>query len=248
MSLALYVKINRLAGTTTEKEDEAAQRRSGMAPWTRLAGLPSSVKYGFVNGVISLSSSSLFISGGYNWVTIGAPEALVNSGVLYYEIAIMAWMTQGTSPQFGFSLKDGVPATDRFSDVGVGDNPASWAVDGARKCAWNNGHHLWPACVWKEGDVIGLAANVDVGKLAMSINGDWAGAGRGVVFKSEAIKKGMFPCSSVGNANFDFPWQSSNTNHQTQKFGRQAEFGRDSSLFVHGVCASEKQLPSFVFG
>jgi hypothetical protein len=42
--------------------------------------------------------------------------------------------------------------------------------------------------------VIGFAANMDVGKFAMSINGDWTGAGRGVAFESEAIKKGVYPC------------------------------------------------------
>jgi hypothetical protein len=173
-----------------EKEFEAAQRRSGTTPWTRIAGAPGSVEH-VANGGMSLSSS---------FVTIGAPEALVNSGVLYYEVTIIK-MEQNASPQFGFSLKDGVEDSPKSwgveGEAGVGDSSKSWGVDGDRKCAWNDGQHPWPACVWSEGDVIGLAANTDVGKFAMSINGDWTGVGRGVAFESEMIKEGVFPCFSA---------------------------------------------------
>ena len=109
-----------------EKEDEAAQRQNGRSPWTRIAGQPGSVKRDFANGVMSLSAG---------WATIGSSEALVNSGVLYYEIAIIKMMGQNAGPQqLGFSLKDGVAAVDGVVFNGVGD----------RKCAWNDGQHPWP--------------------------------------------------------------------------------------------------------
>jgi hypothetical protein len=118
-----------------EKEDEAAQRRSGKTPWTRIAGQPGSVKHDLGNGMKSFSSE---------FVTIGAPEALANSGVLYYEIVIMKMDQKTCFLQFGVSLKDGVEVLHGPSDNGVGDSPKSWGVDGDRKCAWNDGKHPWP--------------------------------------------------------------------------------------------------------
>ena len=46
--------------------------------------------------------------------------------------------------------------------------------------------------------MIGLAANVDLGKIAISKNGKWAGEACGVVFEDEAIKAGVFPYMSAG--------------------------------------------------
>ena len=43
------------------------------------------------------------------------------------------------------------------------------------------------------GDIIGLAANVDSGKMAVSKNGSWSGDGFGVVFEDAKIKAGVYP-------------------------------------------------------
>ena len=54
-----------------------------------------------------------------------------------------------------------------------------------------------PPCSWKVGDVIGLAANVDAGMLAVSKNGSWSDAGCGVVLEGEACKVGVYPAFSM---------------------------------------------------
>lgn len=47
--------------------------------------------------------------------------------------------------------------------------------------------------------MIGLAANVDVGKIATSKNGNWSDEACGVVFSDDRIKEGVFPCLSSSN-------------------------------------------------
>ena len=47
-----------------------------------------------------------------------------------------------------------------------------------------------------EGDVVGLAASVDAGKIALSKNGSWEGAGCGVVFEDAKIRAGIYPALS----------------------------------------------------
>merc|ERR1712039_512079 len=80
---------------------------------------------------------------------------------------------------------------------GVGDDTESWGLDGIRKQAWHDGCKGW-ACGWSAGDVIGFAANVDLGKIAVAKNGDWSSDGCGVVFPDEKIKAGVYPCMTGG--------------------------------------------------
>jgi ankyrin repeat protein len=55
----------------------------------------------------------------------------------------------------------------------------------------------WACKKWTNGDVIGLAANVDTGSIAVSINGIWEGEGCGIVFEDDKIKEGVYPCLSL---------------------------------------------------
>merc|ERR1711974_495045 len=85
----------------------------------------------------------------------------------------------------------------------VGDDTESWGVDGMlkrlRHCddndddADDDDDDEW-GCSWTQGDTIGLAANMELGKIAISKNGDWMEAPCGVVFHDEKIKAGVFPC------------------------------------------------------
>ena len=61
---------------------------------------------------------------------------------------------------------------------------------------WHDGARDW-AGSWSEGDVIGLAANVDIGKVAVAKNGCWSGEGLGVVFEDAKIMSGVYPALSV---------------------------------------------------
>merc|ERR1712048_178141 len=123
-----------------------------------------------------------------NFPTLGAPEMLVKSGVLYYEIEVLEG--QGI-PQCGFAGIDFEPA-DAYSGDGVGDCANSWGFDGVRRARWHNGSAEWP-CTWTAGDVVGFAANIDIGKIAVSKNGSWDDPPNGVVFINEKIKEGLYP-------------------------------------------------------
>ena len=77
---------------------------------------------------------------------------------------------------------------------GCGDKPSSWALDGDRCRKWFEGAESeWP-CKWVPGDVIGFAANMDAGKVAVSKNGKWTEEGCGIVLEDDKIKQGVFPC------------------------------------------------------
>jgi len=129
--------------------------------------------------------------------TVGAPEALTTEGVCYYEVTVEG--TDGIA-QLGFALRtfngDG---EDTYSGDGAGDDSDSWAVDGARQLLWHNGTTDGWQCTWAKGDVVGFAANVTTGQLAVSKNGSWAESACGVVYTDEAIKGGVFPLLTAGS-------------------------------------------------
>lgn len=166
-----------------EKANEEEQRQAGVVVVKRLIGNP-------VGNVHSTESRQIMFGG---FSTFGAPEKLVTAGVLYYEMQVLK--AHGL-PQFGFSLKDGIPIANANTGVGTGDNNRSWALDGMRKRKWHGADIPWKGS-WKDGDVIGLAANVDKGMIAVSKNGDWGEKeenGFGVVFCDKKIQQGVFPC------------------------------------------------------
>lgn len=134
-----------------------------------------------------------------NFPTLGAPEMLVKSGVLYYEIQVLEG--QGI-PQCGFAGID-FELNDAYSGDGVGDCDNSWGFDGVRQARWHNGSAEWP-CTWTAGDVIGLAANIDIGKIAVSKNGSWNDPPNGVVFVNEKIKRGVYPAFSGSGYNLRY--------------------------------------------
>merc|ERR1712194_801510 len=123
------------------------------------------------------------------FASIGSPDSIATSGVLYYEVELLHL---SGLPQFGFATTS-FACTDENSGDGVGDDDGSWGLDGVRQLAWYDGSASWE-CKWSVGDVIGFAANVDLGKIAVSKNGDWAIEKCGVVFDNEKVKAGVYPC------------------------------------------------------
>ena len=136
--------------------------------------------------------------------TVGALELLTTSGVSYYEAVVLEIASVGCTPQLGFATPAFVTGDDAPRNAGAGDDAHSWGLDGVRKKKWGpqeeeQGHVVesaksspW-ACTWAVGDTIGLAANVDLGKIAVSKNGSWTGEGNGIVFTDAAIKQGVYP-------------------------------------------------------
>jgi hypothetical protein len=98
--------------------------------------------------------------------TVGAPDLLANSGVIYYELEMLK---DGGFSQFGFAQKDSVePCSDKPSTDRAGDNGTSWGLDGHSQCKWHGGDNFeWP-CSWTPGNTIGFAANIDKGMIAVS--------------------------------------------------------------------------------
>jgi hypothetical protein len=137
-------------------------------------------------GIVTFSSFS----------TVGALELLTTSGVAYFEAVILeasSGFLMGCCPQLGFATPAFVTGDDAPPNEGVGDDAHSWGLDGIRKLKWSVRKDSPWACTWKVGDTIGLAANVDLGKIAVSKNGSWTGEENGVVFTDAAIKQGVYP-------------------------------------------------------
>ena len=75
---------------------------------------------------------------------------------------------------------------------GVGDDARSWGADGARRKLWHGGEAEW-SVEWKDGDVIGCAADLDQGTLWFGRNGEWVVAFEGC---SAEWTAGLFPAIS----------------------------------------------------
>ena len=92
-----------------------------------------------------------------SFATVRSGQRCPLGGKGYYEIEILE--IDNTVPQYGFAA----PAFGRVlgaSGEGVGDDAHSWAVDGTRQRKWHNGSKAWE-CKWQDGDVIGLACDLD---------------------------------------------------------------------------------------
>jgi hypothetical protein len=159
----------------------------------RFIGRPADVEHDISDNTLEFHAFS----------TVGAREALVTSGVAYYEFQVLEFQVlvhvntkTDASAQMGFALKDSLQPSKKKSSNGCGDTDTSWGVDGTRCFKWVGAQSAVWACKWAIGDVIGLAANVDVGKIATSKNGNWSDEACGVVFSDDKIKEGVFPCLS----------------------------------------------------
>lgn len=122
---------------------------------------------------------------------VGVFEAVATSGILYYEVQLAE--TLGV-PLLGFvtlAFKADPSSTD-----GLGSDGESWAVDGLRWILLHSGNsHPW-SCSCPSDSVIGLAANLDKGKIAIC-RGGWSNPSSCVAFENQRIKAGVFPCISA---------------------------------------------------
>merc|ERR1712232_790348 len=120
-------------------------------------------------------------------------------------------------PQFGFATAEfKIGDSDDYDGEGVGDDEESWGFDGTREVLWPDGSKPWN-CHWSVGDVIGFAANVNTGNIAVAKAGDWSTAPQGVAFSNEKIKSGVYPCLSGGN--YKVRYNSNGTSHGAYRFG-----------------------------
>jgi hypothetical protein len=92
------------------------------------------------------------------------------------------------------------------SNDGVGDDDASWGVDGGRRLLWHAGHGShrapWRGTPWRRGDVIGIAVDLERGALAVSVNGSFDppnGDAFDCVRSSVAAGAAVYPALSAKN-------------------------------------------------
>ena len=82
---------------------------------------------------------------------------------------------------------------DEIEGEGVGDDAVSWGFDGARNKLWHGGEGRPWEGAWEQGVVIGFAANIVSGQIAVSEGGRWTGGAAGVKFTSDAVRAGVYP-------------------------------------------------------
>jgi hypothetical protein len=113
----------------------------------------------------------------------------------YYEVTILR---VDTCPQIGFT-------TSRFervrthSDDGVGDLAHSWGVDGTRQVLLHDSRFDEYLVKWQEGDVVGLACDLDKGQILVSVNGSFEPP-NGVVFQEAGGFRGEIFAAISGKA------------------------------------------------
>ena len=157
-------------------------KEAGSAILLRLAGRPQHVHHDVATKTISFDS----------FCTAGAPNLLTTKGVLYYELEVLK---NGHCTLFGFAKKDGIVLSNESISTGTGGNGTSWSVDALRAKKWHDLRDEEWAGSWKVGTVLGFAANIDKGMIAISKDGDWSSQdGFGVVFTDASIQEGVFPC------------------------------------------------------
>jgi hypothetical protein len=140
--------------------------------------------------------------------TIGAPQAAITAGKVYYEIVVRH---VGGNPQFGWCSAAFDTTISEYCGDGVGDDASSWGVDGARRRRWHSGDQAWGE-QWNDGDTVGCAADLDTGQLWFSRNGSWE-APHGVAFDGVRPDGGLYPAITASSptiavCNFgENPWK-----------------------------------------
>ena len=101
--------------------------------------------------------------------------------------------------------------SDEPSDgTGVGDDLHSWAGDGVRQQSWHGGEGAGFDAAWATGDVVGVAADLDAGRLHFAVNGAWACAFEGIAVPASGLApalsgdSGFAATLNLGNAAFAF--------------------------------------------
>eukprot|EP01047_Picozoa_sp_COSAG01_P035209 COSAG01_NODE_2686_length_7252_cov_3.534741_1_plen_1620_part_00 len=138
--------------------------------------------------------------------TVAAHAKPQDKGKIFYECTILE---PGSYMQIGWVCAPGFDLSiNTSSGKGVGDDDSSWSVDGVRVKRWVNVDNVPPeehrqrpwaswGTAWRKGDILGVAADLDTGRLLFGLNGCWE-APMGVAFSGGHFKPqgGVFPAVS----------------------------------------------------
>ncbi len=117
--------------------------------------------------------------------------AVDQTSILYYEVTLVT----GGLAQIGWaSIMGEIPfaPSDDLGD-GVGDDSASFAVDGSRQLKFHAGIEEAYPLKWKEGDRLGCSVNAKEGTIGFTING--VDCGRAFQFDKELVLVPAFSCN-----------------------------------------------------
>ena len=157
------------------REHQLCQQSSEIALFR---GRPWDAQVSAADGVVVFHSGS----------TVRSKYRCPKGGKGYYELEILE---VDRAPQFGFASAafERVPGA---TNNGVGDDRASWAVDGVRKIKWHAETQAFE-CTWQAGDVVGLACDLVNLRMLVSLNGSFDPP-NGVVFElaSDDVQDGLF--------------------------------------------------------
>ena len=139
--------------------------------------------------------------------TIAASDVYVKTGRVFFEARIDVAVG---CVQLGW-ISDGFARSDKPSDGdGVGDDLHSWAGDGLRQQRWHGGELDGFDAAWATGDVVGVAVDLDAGRLHFAVNGAWAGAFDGIAVPASGLAPalsgsgGFAATLNLGNATMAF--------------------------------------------
>ncbi len=148
--------------------------------------------------------------------TVRAEGAMCPLGGLgYYEVEILH---AGMGTRFGFCVAEEQSSAEENGPCckGVGDDGSSWGVDGSSSLKWHDGESSPFSGLWREGDVVGLACDLQEGRgrLLVSLNGDFA-LPHGTAFDlpTGRLEGGLCPALSAGfglircNFGYDRPFR-----------------------------------------
>jgi hypothetical protein len=137
----------------------------------------------------------------FNWFgTMAARRAKAKSGKHFYEVQVVD--LQGTpAVQFGWADGEFDVSIIMDSDEGVGDDAHSWSVDGARAFVWYNGQDGYWGKPWVNGDVVGVAADLDARTISFGLNGVWEGE-MGVAFTDIDVRGGLYPALTAARGEY----------------------------------------------
>ena len=143
-----------------------------------LRGRPWDAQMSAADGEVAFDSFS----------TVRSKYRCPKGGKGYYELEILE---VDEYPQFGFASAafERVPG---YTNDGVGDDRASWAVDGVRKAKLHAETQAFE-CTWQAGDVVGLACDLVNLRMLVSLNGSFDPP-TGVVFELayNDVQDGLF--------------------------------------------------------
>ena len=211
--LEAETKAATAAAVAQEEAAVAAQEAAaGCRAIRRLQGPPNSATIDVAARTVAVVRNGGFPTVGMRSMAVAAPAKA------YFEVTLVA---AKDVMQIGWADADAFEPHNLFSGSGVGDDAHSWAVDGIRQKKWGNGSNSDSGAVfgdlagvapfgskWKDGDVIGIAADLSGGKacLSFSVNGSFA-APDGVAFENvEVGAGGLFPALtiSMGTIKYNF--------------------------------------------